>query len=166
MWHSRVKLKMIWVQDDRDLQKQAGQTFNSSGHAEPIIGSMYTVGPGEREWYFPSVLLHHISGARSFKDMETVNSTVHTTYWETCARLELPSDGTTWKSGIRDTPSSSFVPVIYVYATTLAHFYPINPLKIFLTCQGMFVEDIRSLYRNQIVLNDEHSALSYVVFEI
>lgn len=71
-----------------------------------------------------------------------------------------------WKNELPDFLNSFFVLLTHIYATIAARVYPTNPLQTFSTCRTILVEDIQNRYRDQLVLDDERSALLYVIFKI
>lgn len=68
--------KMIEAIYERESEEQAVLTYEFSGPGEHVVGRIYIVTPREGERYVLRVLLHHICGSKTFKDLKTVYGTV------------------------------------------------------------------------------------------
>ncbi len=62
------------------------QEYNFGVSGETIIGRMYTVSPREGERYVLRLLLLHVTGAKSFVDMRTVDGEACSLFRQACSR--------------------------------------------------------------------------------
>ncbi|XP_074108441.1 uncharacterized protein LOC141533449 [Cotesia typhae] len=61
-----------------------------------VLGRVYTVHPGNAEYYYLRLLLHEIRGSTSFNDLKTVEGVEHPTFQATCRTLGLLEDDINW----------------------------------------------------------------------
>ncbi len=141
--------------------------YNFEGSGETIVGIMYTVSPREDETYFLRVLLLHITRAKSFADMRTVDGEVCSSFRQACSRRGLLADDTEWRRVLKESFASEFVPLFQVFATILAYCEPSDALSLWDEHKSLFVSEIRLRHRGRAtVLRNEDTALSYVILEV
>ncbi len=98
-----------------DAAVPSENNFEVSG--ETIMGRMYTMSPREGERYFLRLLLLHVTGAKSFVDMRTVDGEVCSSFRQACSRRGLLADDAEWRRVLRESFASGFVPLSQVFAT-------------------------------------------------
>ncbi len=141
--------------------------YNFEGSGETIIGRMYTVSPREGERYFLRLLLLHVTGAKSFVDMRTVDGEVCSSFRQACSRRRLLADDAEWRRVLRESFASEFVPLSQVFATILAYWEPSDPVSLWDEHKSLFVSYNRLRHRGRAtVLRNEDTALSYVLLEV
>ncbi len=101
----------------------AGAAVNSEykleGSGETIIVGMYTVSPRKGERYFLRLRCLHVTGAKSFVDMRTVDG-------EVCSSFRQACRGRGGEKVTEGIISSEFVPLSQVFATILACYEPLD----------------------------------------
>ena len=74
-----------WKRRKRGTRQEEDEMFETA-----VIGRMYAVSPSQGErFFFLSLLLHHVQGPRSYKDLKTANDTLCLTYRDVCIRRKL-----------------------------------------------------------------------------
>ena len=128
---------------------------------------MYTVSPRKRERYYLRLLLLHVTEAKSFADVRTVDGEVCGSFAEACSRRGLLADDAEWKRALRESFASQFVPLSHVFATIIAYCEPSKPLQLWNEHNSMFLSDSIARHRGlYTVLRDDDTALSYVLLEV
>ncbi len=123
--------------------------------------------PREGERYFLRLLLLHVTGAKSFVDMRTVDGEVRSSFQQACSRRGLLADDAEWRRVLRESFASEFVPLSQVFATIMAYCEPSDPLSLWDEHKSLFMSDIRLRQRGRAtVLRNEDNALSYVLLEV
>ena len=69
---------------------------------DKVIGRMYSVGVGDGERYYLRLLLLHVRGAKSFRDLKTVNGIECQTYKDAAIQMKLLADDSEWENCIVD----------------------------------------------------------------
>ena len=62
----------------------------------PTLGRVYTVHPNNRECFYLRLLLQHVRGPKSFKDLRTVDGEICANYQEACIKLRLLQNDDHW----------------------------------------------------------------------
>ena len=88
------------------------------------------------------MLLHHISGATSFKDMRTINGIEYSTYKEAAEQLGLVENDEEWKSCLEEASTiKTGSHLRHLFVTILVFCTSANPGKLF---KKHFCDDIRA----------------------
>ncbi len=123
--------------------------------------------PREGERYFLRLLLLHVTGAKSFVDMRTVDGEVCSSFRQACSRRGLLGDDAEWRRVLRESFASEFVMRSQVLATVLAYCEPSDPLPLWDEHKSLFVSDSRLRHWGRAtVLRNEDDALSCVLLEV
>ena len=143
----------------------------SEEHADKetfVVSRIYTVSPREGERYYLRMLLHHVRGATSFKDIRTVDGEECPSYREACRLRGLLIDDQEWKKALDEGFRSSFVPLTELFATILIHCSPSDPANIFEEKTPILIEDFRKRKgrQNARLLATNRNAESYVLLEL
>ena len=167
-----------WVKKDRvwrprrqfKVLKSSPNQFDFNRDPCRIVGRIYSVSPREGERYYLRTLLLHVPGAKSFKDLRTVDNVTHNSFREACVAKGLLADDTEWKRCLQDAFRSRFEPLTKLFATILAHCELSDPKSLFEDFEDQFVTDIRRRYvKNndaRKILQDDSMAKEYVLKEI
>ncbi|XP_044578930.1 uncharacterized protein LOC123261402 [Cotesia glomerata] len=67
-----------------------------------VIGRMYSISPAQVELFHLRLLLVHIKGAKSFKELRTVNGTLYDSFTSTCLAAGLIEDGQEWRRTLNE----------------------------------------------------------------
>ncbi len=123
--------------------------------------------PREGERYFLRLLLLHVTGAKSYDDMRTVDGDVCSSFRQACSRRRLLAGDAEWRRVLRESFPSVFVPLSLVFATILAYCEPSDPLSLWDEHKSLFGSDIRLRHRGRATaLRNEDTALSNVLLEV
>ena len=97
------------------------------------IGRMplITLNPHTKELFFLRLLLHHVTGPKSFEDLRTVDGIVHTTNQDACIALGLFEDDRTIEQAFEEGASFrvSESALLHLFVTLCVHAMPSNPLS-------------------------------------
>ena len=108
------------------------------------IGRMYTTNPAQGERHYLRMLLHHVPGAMSFKDLRTLpNGTVCQSFKETAIQLGLLATDDEWNECLSEA-SSSFLPlqIRSLFVTILVFGEPLKPYDLWIKYKQVMGEDI------------------------
>jgi len=141
--------------------------YDFTGDGAHVVSRIYTVSPREGERYFLRMLLLHVKGATSYRNIRTVDGEECESFRQACNRLGLLAQDTEWKRALQDSFRSRFVPLSQVFATILAYCDPSSPIDLWEEHKEIFITDIRQrLRRHRDALRTEHNALSHVLREV
>lgn len=73
-----------------------------------VVGRISEVHASSGDAFFLRMLLLHIKGATSFKDLRTVNGQVYETFKEACDALGLLKDDNQWHAALKENSHSAF----------------------------------------------------------
>ena len=112
-----------WKRRKRGTRQEEDEMFETA-----VIGRMYAVSPSQGEsFFFLSLLLHHVQGPRSYKDLKTANDTLCLTYRDVCIRRKLLENDNVHLL----TPEEASVGVSpKPFAVMLTHCGPSNPIEL------------------------------------
>ncbi|KAL8099436.1 hypothetical protein AgCh_031899 [Apium graveolens] len=79
-----------------------------------VFGRLYDAHASSGETFYLCIILMHIKGATSFKDLRTVNGIVYNTYKEACDALGLLKDDKQWDVAMLDIFDNVMANIIYV----------------------------------------------------
>ncbi|CAG8593575.1 3882_t:CDS:1 [Racocetra fulgida] len=74
------------------FNKQSKSWRRQIQNTNNVIGQMYSVSLNNLECYCLHLLLLHISGAQSFKDLRTIDNTLYSSFYEAACKHELLDD--------------------------------------------------------------------------
>lgn len=97
------------------------------GKAKFVAGSIHMVRPRKEEQYYLRMILHHMKGAASYKDLRNVNGEECASSRDICRRRGLLIDSMEWKNTLQEGFHSNFAPLTELFAIILAHFFSLYP---------------------------------------
>lgn len=109
---------------------------------EHVIGRVYTIHPGNTECYFLRLLLHTVTGPRSFEDIKTVNGVIYQTYQAACKALDLIEDDSHWDDTLKEasvTDSPSKLRQLFTIIIVFCH--PSEPIELWTKYKKYLYED-------------------------
>jgi hypothetical protein len=116
------------------------------------IGRVYTVNPSQGECFYLRLLLHHVTGATSFKDLRTIDGREFDTYQEACRQAGLLIDDHYWDDCMDEAKFCKLPESLRDLFTTILIFgCPNNPLEFWERHKDSLTEDI--LHRHRTVWN-------------
>ena len=125
------------------------------------LARVYTVHPNNRECFFLRILLHHVTGPRSFQHLRTVQGHDCGTFQEACKQLGLLEDDAHWRSTLEEAATvRSPTQLRHLFAIMLGTCQIADPLQLWDAFKEHMAEDVlfeaRQLAHNQqLPLNDE-----------
>lgn len=96
-------------------------------------------------------------------DLRTIEGIIYPTYRETCTRLGLLSDDNECRTAVWNFSASSSVLLSHIFATSIAHCFPVDSLQLYYDEQAMLIENIGHCFRRRSVLNDNEEAANHVL---
>ncbi|XP_044591486.1 uncharacterized protein LOC123269716 [Cotesia glomerata] len=109
-----------------------------------VLGRVYTVYPGNAEYYYLRLLLHEIRGPTSFNDLKTVEGVEHPTFQATCRALGLLEDDINWDRTLEEA-SIFYSPykIRELFAIMLVFCQVGDPIKLWTKYRESLAEDIK-----------------------
>lgn len=151
--------------DEKEKIYRENYRFNYS--TKEAIGRMYNLSPKEGERYYIRLMLTQIPGAMSFKDLRTVNGEVQSSYKEVSRVMGLLKDDVEWMKAIRKAFSTSFVPLIHIFATIIAYSEPSDPKNIWKLEEARFLDAFRLRHMSfEQKLQHDNVVVSYATMEV
>jgi hypothetical protein len=117
-------------------KKEKQWAFRTQTLSLVLVGRMYFVQPSEGERYFLRLLLHHVPGATSFKDLTCTNRhlqhpTQHASFKKTCQQHGLLKDDAEWAQCMEETTSMASASCLRALFVALQVFNVVtNPLAL------------------------------------
>ena len=106
------------------------------------IGRIHAVSPKNSEAYHLRMLLHHVRGAKSFKDLRTVNSIEYPTFKQAAAALHLLQNDDEWDRCLSEAASYQMPSALRnLFAIILMHCNPTDPFELWNNHKDALVED-------------------------
>lgn len=134
-FYSEIPLYYTWLQNERKW-KIRERCFNK-------IGRMYTVSPKDAERFYLRLILLHVKGATSFKNLRTVNGIEFETFRESAKARGLLLDDDVWQNTLDDAIASQMPAQLrQVFAYICAYCSPTEPAKLWYANLKDFTEDI------------------------
>lgn len=139
------------------------------------LGRVYTVHPSSNDCYYLRMLLFHVKGPTSFKDLRTYNGITYTKYKETCIARELLENDQQWINTMQDAALTEHPTRIReLFALIISYCQPADPLNLFERFKKDMSEDILYKLRqhfpdleyNDDIFNECLSLLSKQVYVI
>eukprot|EP00116_Pleurobrachia_bachei_P000295 sb/3460557/ len=107
-----------------------------------IIPRMYYVTPRDLERFYLRLLLLHVRGATSFKDLRTYNGTVYYTFEETCRARGLLESNDEWFNCLEEASITAMPAQLrFLFVTLLAHCNPPEAKFLWEWFEDAFSED-------------------------
>ena len=105
---------------------------------------MYTTNPAQGERHYLHMLLHHVPGAMSFKDLKTLsNGTVCHSFKETAIQLGLLATDDEWNECLSEASSSFLIfQIRSLFVTILVFGEPLKPYDLWIKYKQVMGEDI------------------------
>lgn len=133
-------------------RRRRGQDVD--GHPEikrdEALGRVYGVHPSQSECFYLRILLHHVRGPTSFKDLKTINGVVKETYQAACRDRGLLENDDHWEKTLREASMSECsLKLRELFVVILLFCQPSEPLKLWDIFKDNFCEDIRHRNRQQ-----------------
>ncbi|GFS85078.1 ATP-dependent DNA helicase [Trichonephila clavipes] len=92
------------VEDQEEITRKKGKA--ASGYLDikkdQVWGRIYTVHPGNAEYYYLRLFLHKIPGPTSFTALKIVAGITQTSFQEACRALGLLEDDAHWNSTLKE----------------------------------------------------------------
>ena len=96
-----------------------------------VISRIYSVSPRDRERFYLRMLLFHVRGARSFRDMRTHEGVVYESFEAACRARGLLIDDTEWHRTLQEASiTASARQVRDLFVTILGNCEPSNPVTL------------------------------------
>ncbi|GFV51715.1 ATP-dependent DNA helicase [Trichonephila clavipes] len=111
---------------------------------DQVLGSMYTVHPGNTECYYLHLLLHKIPGPTSFTALKTIVGVVKPSFQAACRVLGLLEDDADWNSTLKETSISESPNKIRELFAIILVFSPAgDPIKLWEKYRDSLSEDVK-----------------------
>ena len=136
------------------------------------IGRIYAISPRQSELYHLRMLLYHVAGAVSFKDIRTVNGVEHITFQDAARALGLLESDDQWNRCLDEAShTQSPVSLRRLFVIILIFCSPSNPYELWLQFKDKLSEDhVYQLTRDpsfDSILNDiNEAAYGYALLDI
>ena len=106
-----------------------------------IISRMHYVPPKDRERFYLRLLLLHVRGATSFKDLK-IHDGLHDTYHDACMSRGLLSDDSEWNDALLEASRSAMPAQLRdLFVTILANCQPNHPMQLWYNFKTHLIED-------------------------
>lgn len=135
--------------------------------AVPNIGRMYFVSPRSGDTYYLRVLLCHVPGATSYKDLRTYDGVEYHTFQEACRARGYLQDDAEWDRCLLEATRTQMASSIrYLFGIILVHNQPEDPAQLWRKhCKAM-ADDFAHRMRRNGGLVDEDAAMQAAVWEL
>jgi len=141
------------------------------------LARIYTVAVKDKERYYLRMLLYHVKGAKSFRDLRTVDFVTYETYLETCQQRGLLGDDKEWNEIMSENEcSASAHQLRLLLLDILIECNPGDPSQLFHTYSEALSSDFLHKLRNSDNLlsqNDDemiavakHQALHFIELKL
>lgn len=80
--------------------------FSPRKNHKKVLGRMFFVSPHKTEPHHLRILLLHVKGATSYKDLRTYKGTTYASYAAACVARKLTFDDSEWERCLREGPAS------------------------------------------------------------
>ncbi|XP_044582994.1 uncharacterized protein LOC123264012 [Cotesia glomerata] len=143
--HVEVPAYYVWKNNRFDRRKKGKVVSGYLGvKKDQVLGRVYTVHPGNTEWYHLRLLLHEIRGPTSFSTLKTVDGVIHPTFQAACRALGLLEDDANWcrtldEACISDSPYK----IRELFAIMLVFCHVDDPPKLWEKYRDYFSEHIK-----------------------
>ena len=97
---TEISQHYVYEQSKKCIQRQK---FN-----KPVLSRMYIVNPKERERYFLRLLLSHVKGAQTFKDLKSYEEITYDTYADAAKARNLINTDEEWEKYISEACKNQF----------------------------------------------------------
>lgn len=113
------------------------------------IGRVYTISPRQGECFFLRLLLHNVTGPRSFDELKTVNGLICSTFREACMLLGLLENDHVWHLTLQEAVVSATPQALRsLLAIIITHCNPSDIMTLWLQHKNSLTEDILHLNEN------------------
>ena len=147
LFYHEVPRFFTWDNNARKWKKrkQGNPHETAEGYfSEDTVGRVYTVHPKFEECFYLRMLLHVVSGPKSFEDIRTVNGNVCSTYKEACKIRGMLVSDDMWISTLSEASlSDTSTKLRYLFAVILHWSRPSDPKQLWLNFRESLSEDIR-----------------------
>ena len=128
-----------------------------------MIARIPTIALNNRRLYFLRLLLMHVPGATSFKDLQTINGEDTGSFEEAAKRLNLLEDDQEWTRVLEEAVTIQMPKEMRVlFATICANCSPNDPITLWETFRDAMCEDIQYRFPD-IPQNDVHNIGLYEI---
>jgi hypothetical protein len=109
---------------------------------EKVIARIYSVSAKQRERFYLRMLLLHVRGAKSFRELKIYNDVLYDTYEQVCRERGLLVDDSEWERTLDEAVSvASPRQVRDLFVTILGSCEPTNPIELWETFKSEMAED-------------------------
>lgn len=145
-----VPLHYVW-QNHQWIPRQRG-TNN-------IIGRMYTVSVSEGERFYLRMLLCHVKGPKSFRDIRTFDGQEYQTFQAACVARGLLEDDREWHICLQEAAqTASPLQLRHLFSSILVFGQPAEPAQLF--------NDYQSFMSRDIIRMNPHYSPDFVLCEV
>lgn len=107
-----------------------------------VISRIYTVRPRDGEHYYLHLLLRHVKGANSYKDVKNVDGDEYVYFNEACRWSGLLIDDMVWKYVLCEASRSNYVTLTELCATIIVHCFHLEPIYIYDRKVDIILQDL------------------------
>lgn len=107
-----------------------------------VIGRMYAVAPNDVQRFYIRILLLHVKGAKSFRDLRHYNGTYYETYKEAVVARGLLEDDQEWINCLQEMVATNMPHQLReLFAYICCFCQPSSPLNLWLRFKNDMIED-------------------------
>ena len=140
--YSEFPTKWVWHKRDKEWR------LRKSGRC---IGRIYYAHPASGEHFYLRILLNVVKGARSFKEIRTINNVVYSDFRSACYALGLLNDDKEWHEALNHASHWALgKQLCELFITMLIFCEVFNSYKLWISNWQLLSEDI--LLRQRAVL--------------
>ena len=136
-----------WKERSPKVSENTNIDTNIRAEELRIVTRMYFVPPKDRERYYMRILLLHVRGATSFKNLRFHNGREHDTYHDACMSRGLLSDDSEWHDAMTEACLSAMPAQLRdLFVAILANCHPTQPLQLWNDFKVHMIEDFIDLH--------------------